>query len=783
MHAFGSDVLWYGTPAVDWQRHALPIGNGLLGALVFGEPGTERLAYNEKSLWTGGPGAVGYGTDIPHEDQTAARVAGLRDIQRRIFESGPLPQSDPAVADLRIVTESVPLHGCYQPFADLLIHTGADPALVSGYRRSLDVLTGVATVSFEHQGGHHIREYFVSYPDNVLVGRLRTTGAATLDLRFATSWPDNRVVKATVDDDRFTLVGMLTNNGLRFESQLRVSAPGASITTGPDESLRVAGATEVTFVMSAGTDYSPSWSRFRGPDPHRAVTSRVDTAIAAGFDALLSRHRTDFETKMRRVRLDLGQDAAALPTDDALAAYRDGTATDGLRRQVESLAYQYGRYLLLSSSRAGGLPANLQGIWNPLTEPPWTCDYHNNINLEMCYWPATETNLLETAKPLDDWFGVWRERGKRFTARAMGIDAGQLIQKTPWAEGEFWDGPPVEPAWLTRHLWDYYNYTGDTAYLREVAYPALKCQAEFWMRALVTDPRDGTLVASPGISPEHGDLHAGGSYQQQVLADLFDNTIEAAELLGDETFRERALATRANLDPGLRIGRWGQLQEYKEDIDVETDPVQTHLNFLYALYPGTQLDPDRAPARAAAATKQLGRTRVERGWSSAWRIALHARLFDGESAYAAVANHLAAFTFDNLLDNWDGPGGATFQLDGNCGYTAGITQMLLQSHGDEIHVLPALPARWPGGSVEGLLAQGAVTVDATWSGGRTTSITLTAGRDAELVVRNPLFGGAFTITDTTVDSEVEPRVDGERITFTVAAGHRYVATPTERNAR
>ncbi|WP_329073165.1 glycoside hydrolase family 95 protein [Streptomyces sp. NBC_01429] len=728
-------MLWYRTPATDWERESLPIGSGALGAGVFGTLPTERLTLNEKSLWTGGPGATG-GYD--HGDGTAPRPGALASVQRRIDAEGALAP-DTVAAELGRPRRG---YGAYQVLGDLeLAVPGAPSAPDASYRRSLDIASALAAVTYTHQGTTHTREFFASHPASVIAGRFSADrpGQVGLTLRYTSPRAD---FTATAAGDRLTVRGALQDNGLRFETQIRVTADGGTVTAGADGTLTVSGADSARFVLAAGTDYADTYPHYRGEDPHRAVTAAVDAALARPHDALRADHVRDHRALFDRVRLDIGQSPAeppGLPTDESLSGYTGGeSAAD---RALEALLFQYGRYLLIASSRPGSLPANLQGVWNNDTAPPWSADYHTNINLQMNYWPAEVTNLAETTAPYDRYIESLRAPG-RHSARALFGTEGWVVHNETnpygftgvhdWATA-FWF--PEAAAWLTQQLYDHYRFSGSTGYLRTTAYPVMKEAAEFWLANLRTDPRDGQLVVTPSYSPEHGDFTAGASMAQQIVHDLFTNTLEAATALGDEpAFRTRLRTALDRLDPGLRVGSWGQLQEWKADLDSPADD-HRHLSHLFALHPGRRIEAGSALAEAAEVSL-TARGDGGTGWSKAWKINFWARLRDGDHAHTMLAELLTHSTLPNLWDTHP-----PFQLDGNFGATAGIAEMLVQSQHGPIEILPALPAHWPRGRVTGLRARGGATLDIAWQDGRATRLTLRAGRTGELTLRSTLFPG------------------------------------------
>ncbi|PZG02995.1 glycosyl hydrolase family 95 catalytic domain-containing protein [Micromonospora deserti] len=764
-------TLWYDKPATNWESQALPIGNGALGAMVFGGVAAEQLQFNEKTLWTGGPGsAQGY----HFGNWTAPRPGAIEEVQQRITAETRVSPSWVAGK----LGQPRSGFGAYQTFGDVRLSLLDPPASYTDYRRDLDISDATAGVSYTADGVRYTREYFASAPDNVLVARLTADQPGKLGLKVSVSTATNRSRALTAKDGRITFTGRLTDNGMRFESQLQVAASGGTLVNNSDGSVTVQGADEVTLILAAGTDYANDYPTYRGTDPHAAVTRRVDAAAAKSYDALRAAHVADHRQLFQRVALDVGQEMPAVPTDQLLNAYRVGEATPAARKALEVLFFQYGRYLLIASSRAGSLPANLQGVWNNSTSPPWSADYHVNINLQMNYWPAETTNLSETAAPLFDYVDGMVEPG-RVTAHEMFGNRGWVVQNETNPFGftgvhnyasAFWF--PEAGAWLAQHYYEHYRFTRDEAFLRERAYPLMKELAQFWLDELVVDPRDGKLVVSPSFSPEQGDFSAGAAMSQQIVWDLLTNVSEAAATLDDDAgFRAEVARTLERLDPGTRIGSWGQLQEWKEDWDSPTNQ-HRHVSHLFGLHPGRQLSPRSTPEFAEAAEVSLtARGDGGTGWSKAWKVNFWARLLDGNHSHKMLSELLKSSTLNNLWDTHP-----PFQIDGNFGATAGVAEMLLQSQNGVVDVLPALPDFWADGSVRGLRARGDVTVDVAWTGGMPTQVALMPGRDGTLRVRSPLFGGRFQVTDATTDRKIGVSRDGQQISFAAVAGHRYVAT-------
>jgi alpha-L-fucosidase 2 len=709
-------VLWYAKPAVQWVE-ALPIGNGRLGAMVFGDVWAERLQLNENTLWSGGP----YDPVNPRAQE------GLGPVRAMIAE-GRFAEAEQRANETLVATP--PREMAYQPFGDLGIRFVGQKGEVTGYRRSLNLDDAIAETTFEIDGVRYRRRALASPVDQVIALELTASkpGALSFDLTLTSAQTVNQIVH----EGRDTLKVSGRNNAegaipgaLAFCGRAKVVTKGGAV-SGTGGQLSVRGAERATILVALATSYR----RFDdvGGDPDAITRAQIDRAAAKSFDRLARDATVAHRALFDRVSLDLGGKTDPTAPTDARLAHNETTDDPALAE----LYFQYARYLLIACSRPGGQAANLQGLWNDQVKPPWGSNYTININTQMNYWPAEAGALAECAEPLFDLIKDLSERGA-VTARQMYGARGWVAHHNTdlWrgtapfdhAKAGLW---PTGGAWLCLHLWERYDYGRDKRFLAR-AYPLMRGACLFFLDTLQTDAATGWLVTSPSVSPEnrHGfgsTLCAGPTMDMQILRDLFDHTREAARILDlDPDLRADLARARDRLAP-TRVGAQGQLMEWKDDWDaVAVDPKHRHVSHLYGLYPSWQLDPAAHPDLAAAAKRTL-ETRGDKttGWAIAWRINLWARLKDGDHAHDVLRLLLARErTYPNLFDAHP-----PFQIDGNFGGAAAILEMLVQSKGEIIDLLPALPTAWPSGSLRGVRVRNAGEVDLAWRGGRLERATL-----------------------------------------------------------
>lgn len=805
----------FGTTAEDnrWQQLTLPIGNSYMGANVYGEIGKEHLTFNQKTLWNGGPSTKrpNYNGGNKETTSNGTKMSDVFKTVGQLFLEG----KDNEASDLcNQLTGESDGYGAYQSWGDIYLDFKGvtDNTAVENYQRDLDLTNAVANVDYTLDGTDFHREYFISYADNVLAMKLTADGSKKLE--FDVSFPvDNaenvannglgKSVTYKAEGNTLITAGQMQDNQLKMNSMLKVITEGQVQPGADNQSLHVSDASSVVIYVSADTDYKDSYPKYRTGESDEelaaSVKATVENAAGKNYDQVKADHIADYTNIFDRVDLDLGQGVSSKPTDELLAAYKNGSATKEERSQLEVILYQYGRFMTIESSREGDLPANLQGVWQNRVgdagRVPWGSDYHMNVNLQMNYWPTYSANMAECAKPLIEYVDGLREPGRVTAKDYLGIESTEEnpengftahTQNTPfgwtcpgWAFS--WGWSPAAVPWILQNCWEYYEYTGDVEYMRDKLYPMLKEEAKLYDQILtdsgveITKPngeKSTRLVSVPTYSPEHGPRTLGNAYEQELIWQLYEDAIIGGKILGeDEALIQKWQDTQDRLAP-IEIGESGQIKEWYNETTLGSigERGHRHMSHLLGLFPGDLISVDNDQYMDAAIVSLKDRGMKSTGWGMGQRINSWARTGQGNSAYDLVKTLFNDGINPNLFDSH-----APFQIDGNFGYTSGVNEMLMQSNMGYINVLPALPDAWSSGSVKGIVARGNFETDITWANGKATNVKILSKNGGDCAVQYTGITQA-----NVVDSKGTPveftNLSRDRIQFVSTKGETYTIT-------
>lgn len=822
--------LWYTQAAADsysgWHNWSLPLGNSAIGASVFGRVSRERIQLTEKSLWSGGPSESRPNYNGGNIEANGNNGQTMKQIQEA-FANGDTATANSLCSKLTGVSDDAGTqgYGYFLSYGNMYLDFhGMSDSDVENYERDLDLSTAVSSVGYDYDGVHYTREYFVSYPDNVLVTRLTADkkGALNVDVQVE---PDNtsgggpnnnqayqRTWDTQVEEGRITIAGKLSDNQMRFNSQTQVINEGGSLT---DDAVNgkvcVSGADSVVILTSIGTDYKNEYPAYRTGESDAQVDAKVgayvDAASEKTYDALKEDHVADYREIFDRVDLNLGQTASQKTTDALLKAYNAGSASEAERRNLEVLLFQYGRYLTIASSRSDGgdenrttLPSNLQGIWVGGNNSPWHSDYHMNVNLQMNYWPTYSTNMAECAEPLIDYVDSLREPGRETARIYAGIESTEEnpengfmahTQNTPfgwtcpgWSFD--WGWSPAAVPWILQNCWEYYEYTGDLDYMRTKIYPMMKEEAVLYSQMLIEDPDGGGLVCSPAYSPEHGPRTNGNTYEQTLIWQLFEDVITAGKLVGEDASQLKEWQEiQDNLKGPIEIGASRQIKEWyiEEELYKDADGNSLgegfnhrHMSHLLGLFPGDLISVETPELLQAAIVSLENRVDKSTGWGMGQRINSWARTGNGDHAYKLITDLFNGGILENLWDTH-----SPFQIDGNFGMTSGVAEMLLQSNMGYINILPALPSAWADGQVEGLVARGNFEISMKWAEESPYEVTILSKNGGEAEVQTDGIAAAL-ITDQDGNPIQAEILSADRVAFDTEKGQTYTITNIPKRA-
>ena len=808
--------LWYDTPAEDsyngWEKWSLPIGNGYMGASIFGGVEYERVQLNEKTFWSGGPSESrpNYnGGNI--ESNATVKVDGVDvPIMKAIqdaFARGDTDTANRLCNQLTGVADDAGTqgYGYFLSYGNMYLDfkDNVKASNVKNYIRDLDLYTAISSVNYDYNNVNYSRKYFMSYPDNVMVTKLSASekGKLSLDVRVE---PDNtkgegpntnngysRTFNKTAKDGLITISGKLDDNQMKFNSQTKVINSGGTITDLADGKVNVKDADEVLIITSIGTDYKNDYPKYRTGETDEELAAKINKniteAIKKGYEGLLKSHLSDYQGILSRVDLDLGQTPSSMTTDNLLKKYNDGTAPESEQRDLEVMLFQYGRYLSIASSRDGSLPSNLQGVWAGGNNSPWHSDYHMNVNLQMNYWPSYSTNMAETALPLIDYIESLREPGRvtaEIYANIKSTDENEEngfmahTQNTPfgWTAPGWsfdWGWSPAAVPWILQNVWEYYEYTGDLEFMKTKIYPMLKEEAVLYEQMLIKDPETGKLVCSPAYSPEHGPRTNGNTYEQSLIWQMYEDVITAAKLVGEDPEKiDKWENIQRNLKGPIEIGESGQIKEWYEETTLGSigQKGHRHMSHLLGLFPGDLISVETPELLEAAIVSLNDRGDQSTGWAMGQRINTWARVGDGNRAYSLIRTLFKSGILTNLWDTH-----APFQIDGNFGMTSGVAEMLMQSNMGYINFMAAMPDKWADGSVSGLVARGNFEIGMEWKDKHATKFTITSNNGGEFIGKYENIG--LSIVKDSKGNLVNYRaLENEKISFDTVKGETYTIT-------